>query len=31
VAQGYFVDTERRITYWNRAAARLTGFSALEV
>jgi diguanylate cyclase (GGDEF)-like protein/PAS domain S-box-containing protein len=27
----YFVDTERRITYWNRAAARLTGFSASEV
>lgn len=27
----YFVDRERRITYWNAAAAALTGFSAAEV
>jgi len=27
----YFVDTERRITYWSRAAERLTGFKASEV
>ena len=26
----YFVDTERRITYWNHGAERLTGFSAAE-
>jgi len=26
----YFVDTNRRITYWNRGAAKLTGFSAEE-
>lgn len=27
----YFVDRDRRITYWNQGAARLTGFSAAEV
>jgi len=27
----YFVDRERRITYWNAAAKRITGFSADEV
>jgi PAS domain S-box-containing protein len=27
----YFVDRDRRITYWNRAAEELTGFSADEV
>ena len=27
----YFVDTERRIFYWNRAAEALTGFAASEV
>lgn len=27
----YFVDTERRITYWNRAAEKITGYSASEV
>ena len=27
----YFVDTERRITYWNKAAERLTGYRAEEV
>jgi PAS domain S-box-containing protein len=27
----YFVDRDRRITYWNRAAEKLTGFSADEV
>lgn len=27
----YFVDTDRKITYWNRAAERLTGFAASEV
>ncbi|MDD5309104.1 MAG: sensor domain-containing diguanylate cyclase [Deltaproteobacteria bacterium] len=27
----YFVDRERRITYWNRAAERLTGYRAQEV
>lgn len=26
----YFVDVDRRITYWNEGAARLTGFSAQE-
>ncbi len=27
----YVVDRDRRITYWNRAAERLTGYSAAEV
>ena len=27
----YLVDTERVITFWNKAAERLTGFSAAEV
>jgi diguanylate cyclase (GGDEF)-like protein/PAS domain S-box-containing protein len=27
----YFVDRSRRITYWNVAAERLTGFAAVEV
>ena len=27
----YFVDVERRITYWNRGAEILTGYSASEV
>lgn len=27
----YFVDTQRRITYWNAAAEKLTGYSAAEV
>jgi diguanylate cyclase (GGDEF)-like protein/PAS domain S-box-containing protein len=27
----YFVDQERRITYWNSAAERISGFSAGEV
>lgn len=27
----YFVDRDRRITYWNRAAERITGYSADEV
>lgn len=27
----FFVDTEGRITYWNRGAATLTGFSAADV
>ncbi|WP_108649298.1 sensor domain-containing diguanylate cyclase [Dongshaea marina] len=27
----YFVDRDRRITYWNRAAEQITGFSAQEV
>lgn len=27
----YFVDQERRITYWNKAAERLTGFRSEEV
>jgi diguanylate cyclase (GGDEF)-like protein/PAS domain S-box-containing protein len=32
IADGvYFVDAERRITFWNRAAERLTGYSAKEV
>lgn len=26
----YFVDRERRITYWNKAAERITGYSAGE-
>jgi diguanylate cyclase (GGDEF)-like protein/PAS domain S-box-containing protein len=27
----YFTDTDRRITYWNASAERITGFSAEEV
>ena len=27
----YFVDTDRRITFWNGGAERITGFSAKEV
>jgi diguanylate cyclase (GGDEF)-like protein/PAS domain S-box-containing protein len=27
----YFVDRERRITYWNRGAERITGYTAAEV
>ncbi len=27
----YFVDRRRRITYWNRAAERLSGFAAAEI
>jgi diguanylate cyclase (GGDEF)-like protein/PAS domain S-box-containing protein len=27
----YFVDTDRIITYWNKAAERITGFAAAEV
>jgi diguanylate cyclase (GGDEF)-like protein/PAS domain S-box-containing protein len=27
----YFVDLQRRITYWNRGAERLTGYSPAEV
>jgi diguanylate cyclase (GGDEF)-like protein/PAS domain S-box-containing protein len=27
----YFVDRERRIIFWNRAAERITGFSAADV
>lgn len=27
----YFVDRERRITYWNRGAERITGYGAHEV
>lgn len=27
----YFVDTERRITYWNSGAERITGFTAGQV
>ncbi|GAB4526350.1 MAG: sensor domain-containing diguanylate cyclase [Anaerolineales bacterium] len=27
----YFVDTQRRILYWNQGAARITGFKAEEV
>lgn len=27
----YFVDKERRITYWNRDAERITGFKDLQV
>lgn len=27
----YFVDLERRITFWNRAAERITGFSRQDV
>jgi diguanylate cyclase (GGDEF)-like protein/PAS domain S-box-containing protein len=27
----YFLDTERRITYWNQGAKRLTGYDSAEV
>lgn len=27
----YFVDLERKVTYWNKAAERLTGYSAQEI
>jgi PAS domain-containing protein len=27
----YFVDRERRITFWNKAAERITGFAKREV
>lgn len=27
----YFVDNERRITYWNRAAEEITGYAAADV
>lgn len=27
----YFVDRDRRITFWNKGAERLSGFSAAEV
>ena len=27
----YFVDRDRRITYWNKGAERITGYSAAEV
>ncbi len=27
----YFVDTDRRITFWNKAAERITGFAAADV
>jgi diguanylate cyclase (GGDEF)-like protein/PAS domain S-box-containing protein len=27
----YFVDTDRRITYWNRGAERITGYKAEQV
>jgi diguanylate cyclase (GGDEF)-like protein/PAS domain S-box-containing protein len=27
----YFVDRERKITYWNKGAERITGYSAAEV
>ena len=27
----YFVDKDRRITYWNRGAERITGYSAAQV
>jgi PAS domain S-box-containing protein len=27
----YFVDKDRRITYWNRGAERITGFKGLQV
>ena len=27
----YFTDTDRRITYWNKAAEHITGYSASEV
>jgi|CXWL01.1.fsa_nt_gi diguanylate cyclase (GGDEF)-like protein/PAS domain S-box-containing protein len=27
----YFVDTERRITHWNKSAERISGFTAQEV
>ena len=27
----YFVDRDRRITYWNKGAERITGYSAPQV
>ena len=27
----YFVDRDRRITYWNSGAERITGYTAAEV
>ncbi len=27
----YFVDRDRRITYWNKGAERITGYAAQEV
>ena len=27
----YFVDRDRRITFWNKAAERITGFTKAEV
>lgn len=27
----YFVDTDRKITYWNKAAERITGYAAADV
>ena len=27
----YFVDTERRILFWNKAAERITGYTADEI
>ena len=27
----YFVDRDRRITYWNKGAERITGYAAREV
>ena len=27
----YFVDRDRRITYWNKGAERITGYAAAEV
>ena len=32
IADGiYFMDTERKITYWNKGAERITGYSCEEV
>jgi PAS domain S-box-containing protein len=27
----YFVDTNRKITYWNKGAERITGYSAQQI